>query len=75
MGILSCGYVLPFLLVSLVGGRAFSAMRFMIPSLILSVSLSDRVGPFELPLLSPVSAGSFGGGSLGFDAIVGCVGL
>ena len=67
-------YVLPFLLVSLVGGRVFSAMHFMIPLIILSVSSSERVAPFELPLLSPLSVGSFGGsyggGSLGFDAIV-----
>ena len=54
--------VLPFLLVSLVGGRAFLAMCFMIPSIILSVSSSERVVPFEVPLLSPLSAGSFGGG-------------
>ena len=49
-------YVLPFLLVSLVGGRPFLAMHFMIPSIILVLSL-ERVVPLELLLLSPLSLG------------------
>ena len=52
-------YVLPFLLVSLVGGRPFLAMHFMIPSIILVLSL-ERVVPLELLLLSPLSLGPGG---------------